>query len=62
VGRYLQRVFKDGELGYAPEHFPPPPPGLKTRWNCPTPWPKDTLDSAKADTSKAIPVPQRSLF
>ena len=61
VGRYLQGVFKDSVLGYVPEHFPPPPVGLRTKWNCPTPWPKDTLDSTKIDTSKAKPLP-RSVF
>lgn len=62
VGRYLQRVFKDSVLGYVPEHFPPPPPGLKVKWNCPTPWPKDTLDTAKADTTGTIRNFLRSLF
>lgn len=46
VGRFLTRVFKDSTLPYPPEKFPPPPSGMKTKWNCPTPWPKDTLDSA----------------
>jgi len=50
VGRFLSRVFKDSTLDYPPVPFPNPPPTVKRRWNCPTPWPPkvDTLsDSAK---------------
>lgn len=53
VGRFLTRVFKDSSLPYPPEKFPAPPQGLKTKWNCPTPWPKDTLDSAAVDSTAA---------
>lgn len=62
VGRFLQRVFKDSVLAYAPEHFPAPPKGMKTRWNCPTPWPRDTLDSTVIDTTLLDLPPTRSVF
>lgn len=62
VGRFLQHVFKDSSLPYPPQRFPPPPAGLKTKWNCPTPWPKDTLDSARADTTGTVGGLLRSLF
>ncbi|MBK8803906.1 MAG: transglycosylase domain-containing protein [Fibrobacteres bacterium] len=51
VGRFLSRVFKDSTLDFPPVPFPDPPPSVKRRWNCPTPWPPkvDSLsDSAKA--------------
>jgi penicillin-binding protein 1A len=57
VGRFLERVFKDPKLPYAPERFPPAPKGLKTSWNCPTPWPKDTLDSTAIDSLAPSTVP-----
>ncbi len=62
VGRFLQRVFKDTALRYSPERFPPPPQSLKTRWNCPTPWPKDTLDSLSVDSTKPSVGPNGSIF
>jgi len=57
VGRFLERVFKDPALPYPPEHFPTAPRGLKTSWNCPTPWPKDTLDSTAIDTTAVSTIP-----
>ena len=62
VGRFLQFVFKDPALPYPPEHFPAAPQGLKVKWNCPTPWPRDTLDTTTTDTTKTTPAPNRSIF
>ena len=57
VGRFLERVFKDTLLPYPPQRFPSAPKGLKVSWNCPTPWPKDTLDSTAIDSLAPTTVP-----
>jgi penicillin-binding protein 1A len=64
VGRFLDRVFHDTTLSYPPIPFPAPPADLKTRWNCPTPWPKDSADSITAPVPAAAPgpVPAKGLF
>jgi penicillin-binding protein 1A len=61
VGRFLDRVFHDTALSYPPIPFPAPPADLKTRWNCPTPWPKDSADSIPPVPVPAT-APTRGLF
>jgi penicillin-binding protein 1A len=60
VGRFLERVFHDTTLAYPPIPFPGPPPGLRTRWNCPTPWPVDSADSIPSPAP--VPTAAKGLF
>lgn len=63
VGRFLERVFHDSSLVFPAIKFPGPPPGLKTRWNCPTPWPpKDTTEDSAAVVAPTPNLPGQSIF
>ena len=63
VGRFLERVFHDSSLSYPPVRFPAPPPELKTRWNCPTPWPVDSTDTAAPPAAiPSSPISAKGLF
>jgi penicillin-binding protein 1A len=60
VGRFLTRLFRD-TARFPAEPFPGPPADLKTRWNCPTPWPpKDS--ASDFDSTPASKGSVHSIF
>jgi len=51
-GRFMEKVYADKGLGITKGKFPPPPPNIKKKYNCPTPWvtvKKDSVDTAPAE-------------
>ncbi|MFD2246009.1 penicillin-binding protein 1A [Pontibacter ruber] len=49
-GLYMERIYKDKELGYTMGRFPGPTVKIRKEYNCTTPWPKRAeVDSTALD-------------